>query len=135
MLVLCICLQDSDVIVIGVREDNLLHCYDLSSDKLEEVSYVLTQTLSVEHQTSCHDLTNHARLELSTSMSLVMTMLALSPCTSPSARTDSIYSSPLVSVRKSWLCVCVCVCVCVNLELCLQTEIGSSCTPGRQEHW
>ena len=30
--------QDSDVIVVGVREDNLLHCYDLSSDKLEEVS-------------------------------------------------------------------------------------------------
>ena len=55
----CICLQDSDVIVIGVREDNLLHCYDLSSDKLEEVSYILTQTFSVEHQTSCHDLTNH----------------------------------------------------------------------------
>jgi hypothetical protein len=33
----CACLQDSDIIVIGVREDNYLHCYDLSSDKLEEV--------------------------------------------------------------------------------------------------
>ena len=34
-------MQDSDVIVVGVREDNLLHCYDLSSDKLEEVSSAL----------------------------------------------------------------------------------------------
>ena len=98
---LCICLQDSDVIVVGVREDNLLHCYDLCSDKLEEVSHVILR-FSAERQTS-----NHSRLRPSTSMSLVMTMLALSPCTSPSARTDSIYSSPLVSVRKSWLCVCV----------------------------
>lgn len=31
--------QDSDTIVVGVREDNLLHCYDLSSDSLEEVMH------------------------------------------------------------------------------------------------
>lgn len=30
--------QDSDTIVVGVREDNLLHCCDLSTDKVEEVN-------------------------------------------------------------------------------------------------
>ena len=34
-------LQDSDIIVVGVREDNLLHCYDLSADKVEEVCCTL----------------------------------------------------------------------------------------------
>ena len=33
-----ITVQDSDTIVVGVREDNLLHCCDLSSDKVEEVN-------------------------------------------------------------------------------------------------
>ena len=30
--------QDCDIIVVGVREDNLLHCYDLSTDSIEEVA-------------------------------------------------------------------------------------------------
>lgn len=38
-------MQDSDTIVVGVREDNLLHCYDLSDDKVEEVNLVAGKML------------------------------------------------------------------------------------------
>lgn len=36
-LLVCTCVQDLDEFVVGVREDNLLHCYDLSTGNFEEV--------------------------------------------------------------------------------------------------
>lgn len=61
-----------------------------------------------------------------------MIMLALLPYTSPSVLMDSISSYLQVSVKKSWLYACPALCV--NMDLCLQIEIDSSCTLGRQEN-
>ncbi len=35
----CLCSQNSDELVVGVRNDYLLHCYDISTGRLVKVSH------------------------------------------------------------------------------------------------